>query len=53
MDTGKCPLGAEKDLPQRMLRLERRAGSRALGMARMRMDVEREQKARNLMKDDL
>ena len=49
----KCPLGAGAGLPQRVLRPEGRAGGRALGMARMRVNPEREQKSRNLMKDEL
>ena len=53
MDTGKCPRESEQGLPQRMFRPEGRAGGRALGMARMRVDPEREQKSRNLMTDEL
>ena len=53
LDTGKCPLGAGAGPSTRVLRPEGRAGGRALGMARMRVDPEREQKSRNLMKDEL
>ena len=53
MDTVSAHWGPEQGLPQRVLRPEGRAGGRALGMARMRVHPEREQKSRNLMKDEL
>ena len=53
MDTVSAHWEPEQGLPQKVPRPEGRAGSRALGMARMRVDPEREQKSRNLMKDEL
>ena len=55
MDTGKCPLIARAGPSTEggRVRREGSAGGRALGMARMRVDPEREKKSRNLMKDEL
>ena len=58
LDTGKWTLVSahwelEQGLPQGCSDQRGGQGVRALGMARMRVDTEREQKSRNLMKDEL
>ena len=52
MDTVSAHWGPEQGLPPGCSDQGEGRG-RALGMARMRVDPEREQKSRNLMKDEL